>query len=75
MKNSIELFRYKSSSYRLLGGHIVDNIKINFTVVFRLLENRQTQQVTGCPLYNSTGRHVSVYLDHHQVLRARAYSI
>jgi len=30
-------------------------------------------QITVCPLYNSTGRHVSVYLDHHQVLRAIAY--
>ena len=40
----------------------MDNIKINFTVVFRLLENSQTQQVTGCPLYNSTGR-LSSYKD------------
>jgi len=31
-------------------------------------------QITGCPLFNSTGRHVSVYLDHNQVLRAIAYS-
>lgn len=32
----MEPFSYKSSSSRPLGRHIVDNIKMNFTVVFRV---------------------------------------
>jgi len=36
MKNSIELFSYKSSIYGPLGGHTVGNIKMKFTAVFRV---------------------------------------
>jgi len=49
---------------------------LRFNLLETVKHNKYVRsQITGCPLYNSTGRHVSVYLDHHQVLRARAYSI